>query len=386
MPVSSKFMQRTVRYIALTLIISLTPFGISHAESCEKKWPAWESFKKNFISADGRVIDSSTEGMHTTSEGQAYAMFFSLVANDPATFEKLLNWTSLNQSQDDLTSHLPSWVQGKKEDDTVGVLDENSASDADLWMAYTLGEAGRLWTNRRYVALSSLLANRILAAETLEVHGLGLVLLPGSVGFTPTPTQVRLNPSYVPLQLMHWFTTHSKDPRWVSLLNTSRQLIVKSSPKGYAPDWTIYDYDKGFMPDPDGEKSGIGSYDAIRVYLWAGMLNRDHEDRALLLDALKPMARFVESQGYPPESIHTLTGAADNEGPAGFSAAMIPFLRAAGLNRAAEQQLARIGAQPIEEDRYYDQVLSLYALGWHDNLYRFDSKGNLTPRWISTCP
>lgn len=384
MLVSSKLIHRTLRYIAYALIFNLSSFA--HAATCEKSWPAWDAFKKNLISEEGRVLDSGSENVKTTSEGQAYALFFSLVANDRATFDKLLNWSEKNLAEDDLVTHLPSWLAGEQEDATVGVLDKNSASDADLWMAYALGEAGRLWSDRRYVALSSLIANRILATETLDVPGLGLVLLPGAAGFTPTPTSVRLNPSYVPLQLMHWYASHSKDPRWSSLLSSSRQLIVKSSPKGYAPDWTIYDYDKGFLPDADTEKSGIGSYDAIRVYLWAGMLNRDDADRRVLLDALKPMGRFVESHGSPPESIHTLTGVANNEGPSGFSAAMLPFLQSAGLNKAADEQLLRIGAQPIADDSYYDQVLSLYALGWRDGLYRFDSKGNLTPRWMSICP
>jgi endoglucanase len=368
------------------LIFNLLTVSVAQASGCEKNWPAWEMFKKSMISEDGRVIDTSTEAMKTPSEGQAYALFFALVANDRTTFEKLLNWTEKNQSRDDLTSRLPSWVQGKQENDDVVVLDENSASDADLWMAYALGEAGRLWSDRRYVALSSLIATRILASETRETAGLGLVLLPGAVGFTPSATQVRLNPSYAPLQLMHWFSAHSHDPRWAALLNSSRQLILKSSPKGYAPDWILYEDNKGFFPDTASEKGSIGSYDAIRVYLWAGMLNSDDEDRQPLLDALKPMARFVETHGAPPESIHTLSGTASNEGPTGFSAAMLPFLQSAGMTRALNEQKKRIEAKPIAEDSYYDQVLSLFALGWHDNLYHFDSKGNLTPRWISTCP
>jgi endoglucanase len=323
--------------------------------------------------------------MKTTSEGQAYALFFALVANDRTTFDKLISWSEQHQAKDDLTANLPSWVVGKTEGDTLEVLDENPASDADLWMAYALGEAGRLWTDRRYVALSSLIADRILATETLAVPKLGLVLLPGVAGFTPTPTRVRLNASYVPLQLMRWFVAHSKDPRWTALLNSSRQLIINSAPKGYAADWTIYDYNQGFMPDPDAEKGQVGSYDAIRVYLWAGMLSRDDADRRVILDTLKPMAQFVEKQGTPPESIGVLTGGATNTGPGGFSAVMVPFLQAEGFNKAAEL-LLRIEAYPIAEENYYDQVLSLFALGWHDNLYHFDYKGNLTPRWISKCP
>ncbi len=378
MRIRSKLLHSAVQYIAFTLICTLCSFA--QAATCEKSWPAWDSFKKALINEEGRVTDGSTE--HTTSEGQAYAMFFALVANDRVTFDKLLNWTSLNQSQDDLTSHLPSWDYGKSDEERSVVLDENSASDADLWMAYALGEAGRLWTNRRYIALSSVIADRILAKETLNVPGLGLVLLPGAAGFTPTPTSVRLNPSYVPLQLMHWFAAHSKDTRWAALLNSSRQLILQSSPNGYAPDWTVFDYERGFLPDTNA----IGSYDAIRVYLWAGMLSRDDADQRLLLDAFRPMARFVDNHGYPPESIDTLTGKANNEGPIGFSAAMLPLLQALGLNKAAQAQMQRMSDQPISEDHYYNQVLSLYALGWHENLYRFDPKGNLTPRWMSSCP
>ncbi|MFA6970388.1 MAG: cellulose synthase complex periplasmic endoglucanase BcsZ [Gallionella sp.] len=383
MLVNSKLTLSALAYLACTLVFSMS--SLAHAASCEESWPAWEAFKKSSITDDGRVEDHSTDGMRTTSEGQSYALFFSLVANDRTTFDKLLNWSEKNLAEDDLILHLPSWELGKKEDDSYGVLDVNSAADSDLWIAYTLGEAGRLWGDRRYIALSSLMANRILSSETREVPDLGLVLLPGAAGFTPTPTSVRLNPSYVPLQLMQWFATHSNDPRWTSLANSSRQLILKSSPKGYAPDWTIYDYSKGFLPDTDPEKGGTGSYDAIRVYLWAGMLSRDSTDRSVLIDALKPMAQLVEKQGYPPESVHIMTGVANNQGSSGFSAAMVPFLQASGLNQAAEQQLRRIEAQPIAEDRYYDQVLSLFALGWQNNLYRFDSRGNLTPRWKSTC-
>ncbi|MCX7192985.1 MAG: cellulose synthase complex periplasmic endoglucanase BcsZ [Proteobacteria bacterium] len=383
MPVNSKLVLSALSCLAGMLILGLS--SLAHAQSCEKPWPAWETFKKSSITDDGRVEDQSADGARTTSEGQSYALFFSLVAGDRPTFEKLLSWTEKNLSEDDLITHLPSWELGKKEDDSVGVLDTNSASDSDLWTAYALGEAGRLWEDRRYVALSSLIANRILSAETLTVPNLGLVLLPGAAGFTPTPTSVRLNPSYVPLQLMHWFTAHSKDPRWAELLNSSRQLIVKSSPKGYAPDWTIYDYNKGFLPDTDPEKGGTGSYDAIRVYLWAGMLSRDDADRSVLMDALKPMARLVDKLGYPPESVQIMTGDTNNQGSSGFSAAMVPFLQSEGLNKAADAQLGRIEAQPISEDSYYDQVLGLFALGWQNNLYRFDSKGNLTPSWKSTC-
>lgn len=375
-----------LRYSVLLLILGLLSFPTAYAASggCEKPWPAWDAFKKNFISKDGRVVDGRTETMQTTSEGQAYAMFFALVANDRETFEQLLSWTEKNLAEGDLASHLPSWVWGKTMAGMWGVLDANSASDADLWMAYALGEAGRLWTDRRYVALSSIIANRILSMETRDVPELGIVLLPGASGFEEGNHRVRLNPSYVPLQLMRWFTVHSNDPRWKSLLESSRKMILDSSPRGYAPDWATYENGR-VLRDSDDKKSGIGSYNAIRVYLWAGMLNRDDENYRPLLDALKPMAGYVEHNGYPPESVSVATGVAGAPGSSGFSAAVLPLLQAAGMGDAVDKQLQRIESQPIAEHAYYDQVLGLYGLGWHDNFYRFDPKGNLTPRWMSSC-
>ncbi|OIO73413.1 MAG: endo-1,4-D-glucanase [Gallionellaceae bacterium CG1_02_56_997] len=352
---------------------------------CETPWHAWETFKKSTLSEEGRIVDSSMGDMRTTSEGQAYALFFALVANDRDTFDKLLGWTETHQTQDDLTARLPGWNWGTGENGAKEQLDGNSASDADLWMAYALGEAGRLWSDRRYVALSSLIADRILSSTTLEAPKLGLVLLPGAVGFTPTPNSVRLNASYVPLQLLQWFVAHSKDPRWAKLLYSSQQLIVKSAPKGYAADWMIYDFERGFLPDTESEKGAVGSYDAIRVYLWAGMMSRGSAERDTILSALKPMARLVENQGAPPKEIHIITGHANRPGPSGFSAAMLPFLLASGYDRAAQAQLALLDEQPIAEDSYYDQVLALFALGWRDELYQFDSKGNLIPRWTTKC-
>src|SRR5438105_1905284 len=88
-----------------------------------------------FMDNQVRVIDHDS-GDRTTSEGQAYATFFALVANDRSRFDGLLHWTEINLASGDLTSHLPAWSWGKNPNNKWGVLDSNSASDADLWMAY----------------------------------------------------------------------------------------------------------------------------------------------------------------------------------------------------------------------------------------------------------
>lgn len=376
----------TLATLALLLACYSGFIPAAQAAACESRWPEWETFKKSLLQADGHVIDTASGSSKTTSEGEAYALFFALVANDRSSFDKILNWTEKNLAQGDLAVHLPAWEWGTKDDGTIGVRDENSASDADLWIAYSIGEAGRLWGNRRYVALSSLLADRILSSETIAMSDPAWVLLPGQLGFTPSDSSVRLNPSYVPLQLLRWFAQHSKDQRWSVLHDAARHLLLGSAPHGYAPDWTIYAPQQGYMPDTLEGRSAVGSYDAIRVYLWAGMLNPGDADRRAVLDKFKPMAKLIERQGMPPESIHIETGVSSEAGSSGFSAAMLPFLQAEQMDKAVTQQLQRIEAQAIEPDHYYDQVLSLFGLGWQHNRYRFEANGNLTPRWTSTCP
>ena len=166
--------------------------AFSAAAACE--WPAWQQYKQFYISEQGRVIDPSSPNRITTSEGQSYGLFFALVANDRPAFDQLLTWTENNLAAGDLSAHLPAWLWGENEQKQWTVLDSNSASDADLWIAYNLLEAGRLWKSRRYQTLGTLLLQRIAREEVADIPGLGLMLLPGKVGFV-AEDRWRLNPS-----------------------------------------------------------------------------------------------------------------------------------------------------------------------------------------------
>lgn len=365
-------------------------FGITQAQAVRpacnvQSWSQWQTFKLGFVSRDGRVIDRSTPRQQTVSEGQAYALFFALVANDRATFARILKWTEDNLADGDLTDRLPAWHWGRKDDGSWGVLDANPAADADLWLVYALGEAGRLWKERRYIALSSLLANRILAEETANLPGLGLTLLPAPQGFHIDKLTWRLNPSYLPMQLLDWLGNRSSDPAWRTLAASSLRVLIESAPRGYAPDWILYEAGKGFRIDSSGEGNGKGGYNAIRVYLWVGMLSPDAQSRAKLLATFAPMASFVERYGYPPEHIDILSGKSNGSGPPGFSAAMLPFLSAQNNTFASKTQFERIINQPLRADAYYEQVLMLFAQGWRDGHFRFARDGSLQPSWKTTC-
>ncbi|SNS82361.1 endoglucanase [Noviherbaspirillum humi] len=358
------------------------PLLAADAAACDI-WPHWSGFKRRFLSEDGRVIDRSSPQSITTSEGQSYALFFALVADDRDSFARLLRWTEDNLAGGDLSASLPAWHWGRRPDGGWGVLDDNPASDADLWIAYALIEAGRLWKNQKYAALGRLVAERILREETADIPGFGRVLLPAPRGFRPQPDSFRLNPSYLPVQLMRRMAAVTGQAPWRQLGATAIDVTVRSAPRGFAPDWVLVKAGGSFQPDAATE--AVGSYNAIRVYLWAGMLDEKDPARAVLLRALLPAARHVERTGVPPLEAHTRDGEASGTGPAGFSAAMLPFLSAARLTDAARRQLLRVEARaPLDDsNNYYEQVLTLFALGWHGGLYRFAPDGSLIPRW--TC-
>lgn len=377
--------------VAMAAILALGAVPPAHAAPASCAWPDWDAFRRNTISADGRVVDASTERQVTVSEGQAYALFFALVANDRATFDKLLGWTENNLARGDLSAHLPAWIWGKRDSGadagTWGVIDTNAASDADLWIAYALLEAGRLWRERRFTALGTLVARRALREETAVLPDLGRTLLPGPMGFHPTPDTWRLNPSYVPLPVMRRLAgALPEDGGWQAMVGSSARLIVDTAPRGFSPDWALFRKGDGFRPDADTGASG--SYDAIRVYLWAGMTAAQDPLRADVLRKLHPMADYVLANGHPPERVDTQAGTfGPNAGNAGFSAAIAPFMMAQGQPDAARAQAQRVRTLAAQSPPgYYSQVLMLFGLGHLDGLYRFDADGRLVPAWTSTCP
>lgn len=338
-------------------------------------WPAWTGFMQKFMDG-GRIVDPGS-ARHSTSEGQSYALFFALVANDRKDFESLLKWTEGNLGK--LSERLPAWEWGKRKDGSFGILDENSASDSDLWIAYTLAEAGRLWNAPEYSALAAKLAALIIDKETESLPDLGRTLLPGEKSFHPEAGVWRLNPSYVPLQLLRKMATLYPDSNWPALVPSSIDLVVRSSPLGFAPDWITYRSDSGFRPDG----SAVGSFNAIRVYLWAGMLSDDDPVKQVLLDRFSPMVNHVATQGTPPLEADTRQGSAAGSGSAGFSAALLPLLFSSHAADAMRVQQLRIAAKaPLDRsDNYYEQALTLFGLGWIEKRYRFSPDGSLIPDW-----
>ncbi|MGF6573048.1 endo-1,4-beta-D-glucanase Y [Paraburkholderia sp. GAS333] len=352
------------------------------------EWTGYRTFVERFVQADGRVIDYSTPIQQTTSEGQSYGLFFALVANDRATFDRLLAWTRTNLAGnqfDGQNARLPAWQWGRKPDGTFGVLDPNSASDSDLWIAYDLLQAGRLWRDTSYTQLGEALAGQIASHEITTLPGVGPMLLPGPQGFVNAGV-TRLNPSYMPLPVLRGLAHDLPGGPWGKLADSAYKLVKTTSPQGFAPDWAAWQGGQ-FVVDP--QNGDVGSYDAIRVYLWAGLASSADPLAKPWLAALGGMRTKVAQTGFPPEKVSSTTGAASGEGPLSYWGALAPYFKSLGDERGlglAREHLAALDTHlPGHEPVYYDRVLGLFGTGFIDGRYRFDEAGRLVPSWRNAC-
>ncbi len=135
------------------------------------------------------------------------------------------------------------------------------------------------------------------------------------------------------------------------------------------------------------DQPAVGSYDAIRVYLWLGISDASTPGLQDLLGDVSGMATYLKTQPLPPERVDSAGTVLGPNGPAGFSAALVPYLIAEGMSAQAKAQLDRADGNKesatglIGHGEYYDQNLALFATGWSEQRYRFDREGRLSVRW-----
>jgi endo-1,4-beta-D-glucanase Y len=390
------------KHSRLLLLVPML-FLVGATGGCKQgPWTLWNAYAARFIDGQGRVVDPQGGG-RTTSEGQSYALFFALADNDPARFEQVLKWTQANLAGGNLGAHLPAWLWGKSKEGDWKTLDPNPAADSDAWIAYSLVEAGRLWKNTTYSTLGRQMMGLIARQEVADLPGFGLMLMPGPTVLFSHKGTWTVNPSYVPLFIFQRFAAIQPDGPWGGIAMNIPRLLRDSARHGFAMDWVDYVPADGFYPAPapgsakpassqqgktDPPPAG-GSYDAIRVYLWAGMLDGAGKTRTDLIGALSGMGSYLGNHGAPPEKVSDLGIPLEQDGPVGFSAAVLPYLRAfPDAEKAAAQQRIRMSAQMDaatglygKDPAYYDQNLVLFATGFLDDRFKFGPRGELKVEW-----
>lgn len=232
---------------------------------------SWHTFKQEFISTEGRVIDNGNEGI-SHSEGQGYGLLLSVYFNDPKSFATLWAWSVTHlQTRND---HLFSWKYTTKQ----GVTDKNNASDGDILIAWALLQASQKWNNPDYQQAANNILRDIRNKLTTNWHG-HKIIMPAEQGFISESNKLTINLSYWVFPALQEFARVDKSPLWQELINSGLYLFntAKFGRWQLPSDWLQLGNTITLSPD----KPPVFGYEAIRIPLylsWAKLLTPDKRE------------------------------------------------------------------------------------------------------------
>jgi endoglucanase len=237
------------------------------ASSRDPLAPLWQAWKRIHVSSSGRVIDRLQNNI-SHSEGQGYALLIAEALGDRESFDRILDWTLTNLGVRD--DSLLAWSWHPK--DGGGVVDDNNASDGDLFAGWALARAGERFAEPRYKDLAGAIAADLVAQclRPAPDPSDGLLLLPGAVGFD-TEAGFVINPAYYMLRAMRELGQATGETDLVSAAADGNALLSRLARDSLVPDWVALSA-TGFAP-VEG-KSGDFGYEALRVPLylvWSGL-------------------------------------------------------------------------------------------------------------------
>ncbi len=339
---------------------------------------SWASYARRYISPEGRVILAERRG-ESISEAQAYALMRALWAGDAAAFAKVYAWTRGNlcrlESQGD---HLLAWHWGRKPDGSWGVLDWNSAADADLDYALALWLASRRgWkpppSRPDYGAEARAVARDILNKEVLKLPDGELLLAPGNWHESAPPFLI--NPSYFFPPAYRLFSAAGLDERWPALHTAAYPFLERLSQGagemtgvGLFPDWVRVDASGNFAPAP-GRDTAFG-WEAVRLP-WRVALDRlwfeDERAVRLLGHAFLPFFKREWRARGNLAAIYSYEGRplVDYDSPVIYAGVLAAAL-AAGDRQFAEEMALKILSFYIENggEAFFVSRDNYYANNW----------------------
>lgn len=258
----------------MTPTLSATPRSLARPPilRAQGQWPGapnpqdWVAFKRRYLAADGRVIDTGNAGI-SHSEGQSYGMLFAVHFDDRAAFDLMWAWNTrvLRRPNDALSAW--KYVPGAR----LAVPDTNNATDGDVILAWALLRAALRWGEPDYAERAAAIARDVLRLCVVSFVD-RKILLPGLRGFNRGDRMV-VNPSYFTIAAFRALSRLVSDPSW-AMLETSSLEILRASAAGrwqLPPDWCEISTDGTLRPAPDWPPRF--SWDAVRVPVHLGWVD-----------------------------------------------------------------------------------------------------------------
>ena len=344
--------------------------------ACDELRAWWLSWKSRFILEDGRV-QRPADGNDTVSEGQAYALLYAALLDDPDTFQNVWQWTEAHLSRkarfgDRLFAW--QWKDG-------AVTDWNSASDAtaDAILALLIGHHRWGRTDLRDAALA--LGQDLMKKETAVHDDLGRVLLPGTWGRDEDGSCAQ-NPSYYSPAAFGMLHLLTGDSEWVRLADMSYTVWWRSGSKldrargnGLPPDWCLLAPD-GQVKSLPGKPASHG-WDALRIPMRAGLdallMENNSAKRYLERVFIEFFQQEFEKGREHPAAVYSLWGAPADPSASLAMSAMALFAFQAADQTPPDALVAAFDrqrhAEPFNRD-YYAQSLLFWPLAYRAGLFK----------------
>ncbi len=359
----------------------------------QSSWAIWTEFQKNSC-RNGRVILRDDTRLVTTSRAQGYGLFFALVTNDRDLFDLFWNWTRAHLCLDKKGFRLAARLWGEIPKQTTeysstasrhrktassvktsaaseqleDILDISNDTHADLWIAYSLLEASRLWHEPSYRTFALELLT-LLKSSCVKTFGtLGTVMLPSAHGGIAENGSVELDPGSYPLQLLTRFSR--EDPFWETVKQGCMRVILRASPGGIVPDSALFSA-QGFRLSRFTHK---GYRKAVFAYLWTGMLSAASPERERLLKHFQIIDQYIFARKVPlgiADAQELLCMPSDCDAFGAAFLAWHPSSSTAGVLRTNVQALV------LQTLPFSDCILTLFGLGFDRSLFAFDRRGYL---------
>lgn len=257
--------RRLLHGAALVASSLLVVNNVAHGQSGDdQNRSEWEVFRRRHVTNEGRVVDNANAGV-SHSESQSYSLYVAARVDDRENFDRILAWTIANlrvRKNDGLLAW--RWRPG------AGV-DNNNATDGDLFFAGALSIAGERW-GASYTSKAVDSARDVLRVLSIK-NGQRSLLLPGADGFV-NGNHLMLNPSYHSPRILKAIDKAFPDPAWERISRSERELVeqCRFGPLSLPSDWITLGRNGG-MPQPHPDKPQTFGYDAVRVPLqsaWSG--------------------------------------------------------------------------------------------------------------------
>lgn len=353
------------RFVPLVLALALTATACGGAGSAPasgggggatvarahstKATPATR-FLARYVTSDGRVIRHD-QGGDIVSEGQAYAMLIAETARRPALVRTIWSWTAAHLGRPDGLFAWHATGDGQ-------VLDPQSATDADILIAYALlryagSDAAALHRAGRRVARA------VLANESVTLpDGTPLPVAGRWARSTSPPT---VDPSYLMPGVFEALARFTGDHRWRRAAAASISLIAGLTEDGrrLPPDWAqLEDGRLVAIAEPGGPAGVQYGPDAARIPVWFATAC-DANARRLAAGWWRDV---LGADDRSAATVLTLSGATVDPAPAPLSlVAGAAAASAAGDAAAARDLRARADAVARQFPTYYGDAWA--ALG-----------------------